>query len=219
MSVRRFDYPHLGDYDTNYSGVAWSGDGGRTWTKDPAAVWPAPSSFGIVATTRVAGHVYLLGIPASRRGSVKLARVRDDGVLRRSAYRYWDGTRWNADQRAAAVVADGPVGELSVQWSSYFGKWLMMYLRIDPSTQDSSNDQIVLRTADCLTGPWSDPQPVVRSDRYPSIYAPMIPPRWNDGPRLFFAMSIFDAYNVYWMRTSLTGTPRPGLAPRVRCSG
>jgi hypothetical protein len=210
MSIRRFDYPVPGDYDTNYSGLAYSNDGGQNWTKDPHVTWSADSGLGIVAATQTAGYVYLFGIPSGRLGSVRLARVPAGSVLDNTAYRYWDGTGWAPVEAAAAVVVGGPAGELSVQWNSYFGKWLMMYLRPGPRFD------IVLRSADCLTGPWSAPVPVVTSDQYPTLYAPMLPPRWNDGPAAYFAMSIFTPYNVFWMRSALSGPHRPGLTPCVQ---
>lgn len=39
--------------------------------------------------------------------------------------------------------------------------------------------------------------------RLPVTWAPFIPPRWNDGPKISFTMSLFDPYNVYPMQTSL----------------
>jgi len=215
MSVKRFGYPRPQDYDLNLSGIAFSDDGGHTWTKDGSTTWAGDSNFGQVAATRTGGDVYLFGIPGGRTGDVKLARVREDRVLNRPSYRYWDGRGWTHREGSAAVVASGPAGELSVQWNSYFGKWLMMYLRVDPPAATSSTGSIVLRTADCLTGPWGAPQTVVTSSQYPSLYAPFIPPRWNDGPDVYFTMSIFLTYNVWWMHTALTGTPRPGLRPCV----
>jgi D-arabinan endo alpha-(1,5)-arabinofuranosidase len=211
ISIKKFEYPGPLDYGSNYSGIAWSGDGGNTWTKDPFTRWPNTSDFALVAATRTGGDVYLFGIPSGRFGDVKLARVKEDKVLRKSAYRYWDGRGWSSREDSAAVVAGGPVGEPSVQWNSYFGKWLMTYLEI----KEPPNGRIALRTADCLTGPWSDPQTVVTSEEYPSLYGPFIPPRWNDGPNMYFALSIFLSYNVYWVKAPLTGEPRAGRLPCV----
>jgi hypothetical protein len=211
MSVKRFGYPRPQDYALNLSGIAFSDDGGQTWTKDRSTTWAGNSNFGQVASTLTGGEVYLFGIPGGRTGDVKLARVPGGRVLRKASYRYWDGRAWTGREDSAAVVANGPAGELSVQWNSYFGKWLMMYLKVDPPAATSSTGAIVLRTADCLTGPWSDPQTVVTSSQYPSLYAPFMPPRWNDGPDVYFAMSIYLTYNVWWMHTALTGSPRPGM--------
>jgi hypothetical protein len=37
----------------------------------------------------------------------------------------------------------------------------------------------------------------------PSLYAPYITPLWNDGPDIWFTMSVFVSYGVYLLRTSL----------------
>ena len=96
------------------------------------------------------------------------------------------------------TVVPAPVGELSVQWNSFYRRWLMMYL-IDPT------GQIVLRTARDLTGPWSDAQVVVTSKQYPELYAPFITPEWDNGPAIYFNMSMYGPYQVDLMHTSLSG--------------
>jgi hypothetical protein len=73
----------------------------------------------------------------------------------------------------------------------------MMYLNEDKYA-------IVLRTADCLAGPWSDEWTVASGREYPQLYAPYILPRWNDGAEIYFTMSLFGPYNVSLMQTSLT---------------
>ena len=37
------------------------------------------------------------------------SRVRQDEILTRSAYRYWDGGTWVRDESAATPVVPGPV--------------------------------------------------------------------------------------------------------------
>ncbi len=92
-----------------------------------------------------------------------------------------------------------PVGELSVQYNSYYRTWLMTYL-------NDETDAVVLRTAPELTGPWSDEQTVVTAQEAPALYAPFMPPRWNNGPDIYFALSQFGPYNVFWWHTSLKVT-------------
>ncbi len=216
MSVQCWTSP--GHWTLNYSGIAYSDDRGQTWTRDPAATWPAASNFGQVSLVHQAPYVYVFGIPGGRYGSLRLARVPDGKVLDTAAYQYWNRSSWATGNPAAAVdIAPSPVGELSVQWSSYYYKWLMTYL-VDPT------GQIVLRMSDSLTGPWSAPQVVVASAQFPQLYAPYITPLWNDGPDIYFTMSVYDHYQVYLMHTSLrpatpatpprTSTPRcPVIAP------
>lgn len=201
MSVKQFGAP--GHWTLNYSGVAYSTDGGQTWRKDPGVTWPGDSNFGQAALVKHGGYVYEFGIPGGRYGAAQLARVPRRAILDKAAYQYWAGGRWVTDNPAAATdVVPAPVGELSVQWNSYYHRWLMMYL-------DDPAGQIVLRTAKRLTGPWSSAQVVVTAQQYPSLYAPYITPRWDNGPDIYFTMSVFGPYQVYLMHTSLTMSGRP----------
>jgi len=198
VSVKEFGAP--GHWTCNYSGVAYSKDGGQTWTKDHEATWPGDSNFGQVALVDRAQFIYVFGIPCGRYGGLEVARVPQKDVLDTSAYRYWDGKEWTTSLSAAVRVVPAPVGELSVQWNSYYRKWLMMYL-IDPA------GQIVIRTADQLTGPWSGAQVVVTSRQYPELYAPFITPKWDAGPAIYFNMSMYGPYQVFLMHTSLSSSP------------
>jgi hypothetical protein len=195
MSVHRWGAP--GHWDLNSSGLAYSDDGGETWTKDPGAVWPGKSNFGQVAITQVDDEVYFFGIPGGRFGGIKLARIEQDLLLEVAAYEYWDGSSWKqGDEEAGALIVPAPVGELSVRWNSHYQKWLMMYLNEDKYA-------VVLRTADCLTGPWSEEQTIATGKEYPQLYAPYILPLWNDGPEIYFTMSQFGPYNVFLVETQL----------------
>ena len=193
MSVRHWTAP--GRWQINYSGMAWSDDGGHSWVKDPATRWPADSNFGQVAMVQQRGTIYLLGIPAGRFGGVQVARVEEGDLLHPGQYRYWDGRAWGADRATAATVVPAPVGELSVRWSSYLGRWLMMYL-------DESRGAVVLRTAAHLTGPWSSEQEVTTAAEYPELYAPYLVPV-ETGPDVYFTMSQYGPYEVYLMRARL----------------
>jgi hypothetical protein len=93
-------------------------------------------------------------------------------------------------------VVPGPVGELSVAWSAYLEQWVMMYL-------DERLSAIVVRTADQLTGPWSDIQLVATARDHPQLYAPFIIPFDSGEPEIFFTMSRWDSYNVFLMHLRL----------------
>ena len=204
MSVRQWGQP--GQWTLNDSGIAYSDNGGASWTKS-AVTWSGSSNFGQTALVAQGGYVYVYGIPGGRYGGMKLARVPQADVLTKAAYQYWTGSRWvTGDEYAATTIIAGPVGEMSVQWNSYYKQWIMMYL-IDPT------QQIVLRTADSLTGPWSDPQVVVDGDRYPALYGPYVLPTFTDGPDIWFTMSMFGPYDVSMMHTSLTPKARSAALP------
>ena len=193
MSVRHWVSPGL--WQTNYSGLAWSDDGGHTWVKDARVRWPADSNFGQVAMIEQRGMVYLFGIPAGRFGSVQVARVKAGELLVPHDYRYWDGRGWSTDPATAAAVVPAPVGELSVRWSSHLGRWLMMYL-------DESRAAVVLRTAPQLTGPWDKERVVATAAEYPELYAPYLVPM-DTGRDVYFTMSQYGPYEVYLMRARL----------------
>ncbi len=199
MSVSHWGAP--GHWDLDHAGWAYLDDAGETWVKDPAAVFPGDTNWGQVAIELHEGYLYLFGIPGGRYGDLKLARVSPANLLKIETYDYWNGTSWVADATSAAVIVTGPIGELSVRWNSHYKRWLMMYLIDDQGL-------IVLRTAEDLTGPWDDARIAVRSGDYPALYAPFMYPKWNDGPDVYFNMSLFGPYNVFLMKTSI-----PDLEP------
>lgn len=220
MSVQSFDQP--GHWRLTGSGIASSSDGGVTWKDQPSARWPANSKFGQVAYVRPGGPddpkapvpagstpgetVYVYGIPGGRYGDLSLAKVPAASLTDAAAYRYWNGTGWVAGETNAVPVVKGPVGELSVRWSSYYQRWIMMYLVDDTG-------EIVLRTAPAPTGPWGPAQVVTTTKDFPKAYAPYLTPRWTDGPDLWFTMSQFTTYRVELMKTRLSVLPAGASVP------
>ena len=197
MSVKQYGAP--GHWTCNYSGVAYSKDNGEVWAKYPHLAWAGNSNFGQVALVKKPPYIYVFGIHCGRYGGLELARVAEADVLVKEDYRYWDGDGWVAAlPRAAVTLVPAPVGELSVQWNSFYRRWLMMYLM-------GPTGQIVLRTARNLTGPWGDAQVVVTSKQYPELYAPYITPEWDNGPAIYFNMSLYGLYQVVLMHTQLSG--------------
>lgn len=194
MSVSHWGEP--GHWDLGAAGFAYSDDAGQTWTKDPDAILPGDTNWGQVAIEEHDGHLYLFGIPGGRYGDLKLARVVPESLLDFTTWEYWNGSDWSPEVADSAVIVPGPVGELSVRWNSHYQRWLMMYLIDDAGL-------IVLRTAETIAGPWSDARVVVRSTDYPALYAPFLYPTWNDGPDIWFNMSLFGPYNVFLMRTHM----------------
>jgi len=122
--------------------------------------------------------------------------VASDHILDMEAYRYWDGGSWVTGAGNAAPVVAGPVGELSVCWNGYLGRWIMTYL-------DEDRAAIVIRQALDLTGPWSDAVVTVSAKEYPSLYGAYLHPWACDGEIIYFHMSQWGPYNVRLMRARL----------------
>ncbi|MGH3442706.1 MAG: DUF4185 domain-containing protein [Nitriliruptorales bacterium] len=196
-----------GHWRARHAGLAVSADGGETWTRPPGAIWDGEGNFVQVDFAEDEGWLYMLGIPAGRDGGAALARVEPDDATDKGAYEYWDGRAWvRGDEHAAVTVVEGPVGELSLRWSPRFERWLLMYLH-------EANDDVVLRTAPELTGPWDEPRIVVTAKQWPQPYGPYFVPL--DGDEVYFTLSRFDFYNVYLLRLHLGGDDVIVAAPEA----
>lgn len=125
MSIRTWDNP--GSWTTNYSAIAFSDDGGKTWTVDrdtvrssgwfragPAYV-PGDEHFQqnalVMSDDPTDPYVYVYGTPSGRQGSAYVARVQKDQIGNLDAYEYWSSEdssgagQWvTGDPSAAAPV-------------------------------------------------------------------------------------------------------------------
>lgn len=204
MSVREWGEP--GEWSTSHAGIAWSDDGGATWTKSSrwlpwrrGPVWPAGTGWGwhrqMTALVHHHGHVYLFSSSAGRSGSVILSRAPAETLLKPSTHRHWDGDGWVDDEWIGVPVMPAPVGELSVAYHRGSGRWLATHYR---------DGGIVVRTASEVTGPWSGPEIVATAKDYPGLYGAFLHPWSMDDPdTAYFAMSQWGPYAVRMMR--LTG--------------
>lgn len=206
MSVSFWGEP--GAWDANAAALVKSTDQGETWTHLDAPRWPGTSNFVQIAAAKIADggtdFVYLWGIPAGRFGGVQLMRVpaTPEAVEDPSAYTYFTGTdssgapQWAAEMSSAATVLDGTIGELSVMWSTYLERWIMTY---------SDGGNAYLREGITPWGPWGEPFEVAAQADYPGLYAPYLHPRYVDdgGRRVYFAMSLWGPYNVFWFSLDL----------------
>jgi hypothetical protein len=208
MSVASWGSP--GQWTTNFSAVAVSTDNGENWTVPTTSIRPAwfnsvpgvpfvwgYQNFQMGAYLRRDGYVYAYGTTAGRGGAPFLSRVVETGVADLSQYEYWTPFGWLKNMAFLAVqVTVAPGSEMSVAWSDYLGKFIMMY--------QNFLGNIVLRTAAKPEGPWSLPKTVVTTASIPGgIYAPYIHP-WSSGSDLYFTLSLWSTYSVMLMRTTLT---------------
>jgi Domain of unknown function (DUF4185) len=206
MSVRKFTQP--AHWITNYSGVAYSDDGGQTWKDAPTALrlnTPAlDDKFQMIAYAHRDGFVYAFGTPNGRFGDGYVARVPEQQLLNTSAYEYWSGKSWQRGSSAiAAPIVAGPVGELSVRYDPTLKSWEMMTITTwETGTVEKVRGAIVLRLAPQPTGPWGAPITVATYKEYPTLYGGFLHPD-SKGLEVYFTMTQYDRYNVSLMHTKL----------------
>jgi Domain of unknown function (DUF4185) len=206
MSVRKFTEP--AHWITNYSGVAYSDDGGQTWQDAPGTHRPnSPAlddKFQMIAYARCDGFVYAFGTPNGRFGDAYVARVPEQQLLNTSAYEYWTGNGWQQGNSAiAAPIVRGPVGELSVRYDPILKSWEMMTITTwETGTVEKVRGAIVVRLAPQPTGPWGPPITVATYKEYPSLYGGFLHPD-SKGSEIYFTMTQYDRYNVSLMHAQL----------------
>ncbi|WP_345494701.1 DUF4185 domain-containing protein [Nocardia callitridis] len=195
MSVKSWD--DVGQWSTNYSGLAVSGDNGETWAELPHTERPndaGNANFQMNAFLKDGGYVYEYGTRSGRNHDGFVARVREGDIANLGAYEYWDGGGWRpGDPNAAAPIMSG-VGELSVQYNEYLGQYISL-------TTDPFNS-VVLRRASAPEGPWSAPEVLIDTRELPTAYAPSIFP-YQTGRDLYFLTTVHSQYNVVLMHTTL----------------
>jgi hypothetical protein len=202
MSVKHWGEP--GEWETNYAGFARSTDGGQTWTKLDAPRWGGESNFVQVSVSKLDGDLYFWGVTHGRFGGVQLMTVPEKDVEKQSAYRYFSGTaadgspRWSSTASDAKTIVDDTVGELSVVWNDYLSRWIMSYT-------DGGAESAVIREGATPWGPWGEKITLASQDEVPGLYAPFLSPNLTaDGGRtIYFTLSVWDPYNVYWYKADL----------------
>ncbi|MFC4756101.1 DUF4185 domain-containing protein [Dietzia aurantiaca] len=224
MSVRDWNAP--GGWNTNYSALVKSEDDGANWTVltdsmrrvtnftgwDPTVDFDTPPTaenlpavdqdgwYGMQmsAFLEADGHLYEYMTPSGRRGPATLARVDLDKIEDPDAYEWFKGgTTWESDPDNSYVILPRPVEELSVAYNEHLDKYVAL--------TSMASGVVSMRVADEPQGPWSEPQTLVNRRMFPNAYAPMIHPEsiTSDGNYLYYALSTWDAYNVFLLRTDL----------------
>ncbi|MDF1603247.1 DUF4185 domain-containing protein [Nocardioides sp. YIM 152315] len=201
MSVNHWGDP--GVWDANHAGLAKSTDAGRTWTVLDEPRWPGETNFVQVSVAEIDDELFFWSVPAGRFGGVQLMKVPTRDVEDLDAYRYFVGTdddepRWSERMEDAATIVDDTVGELSVVWNDYLDSWLMSY-------SDGADAGTALRQAPTPWGPWGDPVTLLSQSDVPGLYAPYLKQGYtaDHGRTIYFSLSKWDPYNVYWYRADL----------------
>lgn len=100
----------------------------------------------------------IFGSGQYRQSDVRLAAQPAEHIESPTSIRYFTGLNntgqptWGSQEENAQPLFDQPcIGELSVSYNRFIGKWVMLY-------NCDSNRGINMRTADKPWGPWSEPQ-------------------------------------------------------------
>lgn len=205
ISIRGRHYIHYmqiknwgenGIWNINFSEIAYSVDDGENWIKS-GTKWGSDSKFAQAAFIKEGEYVYMFGTPAGRFGNAYLARVKEEDVLEKDKYTYWNGSEWDSTDEASAIpVIDAPVSELSIQYNSHYNKWLMMYLNEDRYS-------MVVRSSSILEEGWSSEKIIATGEEFPGLYGGYIHPWTNNGKEIYFVMSEWGPYNVALMKAQL----------------
>ncbi len=204
MSVRHWGEP--GAWDCNYGAVAKSTDGGENWEILEGLAWPGESRFCQMYPVLVEDMVYVPGIGGGRNGGAALMRAPAGRYEEFDAYEYLTGygedgtpvfTQGEEGLEKAIDFLPKPVGEMSFLYSEYLGEWLVTYI---------SGQDIILRSAKEIWGPYSKPVTIAAQQDFPGLYGAFMNPRYvsEDGKKIGFFMSLWlPVYNVALMEMEL----------------
>lgn len=197
--VHYFNLKSWTGWVTNYSGMYKSIDNGQTWSKCEGVVFSANSWFGQVGYFKKDGYVYMIGTETGRDSPARLARFRESDIENKDTYAYWNAAaqQWLVgDEEQATVIIDDKVGELSFIYNEKHQKWIIAYFNAD-------RYNITMRTAQDLTGPWSEPYELAAGKEYAQLYGSYFHPLSATSDSLYFTMSMWMPYNVFLMKAEL----------------
>lgn len=189
-------------WTTNWSGFAVSADNGNTWTLHKG-LFPADSKFGQMALWEKGDYIYSMGSIIGRRGLPYVARFRKENILKPDEWEYWNVSNgWQKEKAAYSSplfgnLKDEMYAEPTLIYHDYFNKWITVYF-------NEIKNKIVLRSADEITGPWSEEQNVATGREFPIPYGGFIYPLGLDKPEIYISLSQWDPlYNVFLLKVEL----------------
>ena len=197
--VHYFNMKNWTGWITNYSGMYKSTDAGTTWSKCEGVSFSSYSNFGQVGYFKKDGYVYMIGTQTGRDSSARLARFLEADIENQNNYEYWEEStgQWvKGDESKATVIINDKVGELSFIYNEKHKKWIIAYF-------NSDRYNITMRTAENITGPWSDPYELANGKDYAQLYGSFFHPLSVKGDNLYFTMSMWLPYNAFLMKVEL----------------
>ena len=200
-----YDYVHFfnmrdwNTWTTNYSGMYKSEDDGHTWNKVDGIHFSSDSPFGQVGYFKKDGYVYMIGTKTGRSSSASLARFLESDIENQNLYEYWNSKldSWvTGNEKMATTIIDDEVGELSFIYNEKLNRWSIAYF-------NETRYNITMRTAEKITGPWSQPYELVSGWEYAQLYGSYIHPISVNSETIYFTMSMWLPYNVFLMKAML----------------
>ena len=135
-------------------------------------------------------RIYFISIPGGRFGGIALFRVQKSQFENIEAYEYYLGNdTWATGSDGLASFKSNPYlivqpacSELSIMYNQYLQKWMMVYLR---------GSEIIMQTADSLTGSWSIPETIVNSGDFGGLYGGFVHPNLTEynGQKFYIQLS------------------------------
>lgn len=197
--VHYFNMRDWQTWTTNYSGMYKSVDNGQSWEKVEEVTFASQSPFGQGGYFKKEGYVYMIGTETGRDSKGYLARFPEQDMERRDNYEYWNGASraWDkGNENAATAIIDDKVGELSFIYNETHSLWIIAYFNGD-------RYNITMRTAEEITGPWSEPYELASGWEYAQLYGSYFHPLSVQGDALYFTLSMWLPYNVFLMKVVL----------------
>lgn len=187
---------------TNWSGFAVSEDDGNTWELHKN-IFSSDSKFAQMALWEKDEYIYSIGSIIGRRGLPYAARFKKEDILNPDKWEYWNSSRgWDKGRAVYSTPLFGNTknemyAEPTLVFHEYFNKWITVYY-------NEIKNRMVLRSADDITGPWSEEQLIATGAEYPKPYGGFIYPLGLDKPEIFISLSQWDPlYNVFLMKVEL----------------
>jgi hypothetical protein len=123
---------------------------------DSWLLFPAPEIEWGAGLVVADDFIYAFGCPqAGLARHCRLGRVPLEDPSNRAAWRFWNGDEWSSNDDKTEKLFTGAT-IMEVAWNQGLDRWLIVYSK--PFDHD-----IVARTAEYLTGPWSNEEVLFRA--------------------------------------------------------
>ena len=206
MEIRRWT-SYGTHWVTNGSGWASSTDDGNTW-KLHDRIFEGDTNFAQIACYQEDGFLYMLGAGAAGYGPVKLCRAPLDSFEKKDGYEFFVGVDeagnplWSPNEEDAVAVIDSVNKEIAVVYNEGLDCFLF-------TTLDNVTQQMVIRDAKNIWGPWSKPS-VLFDESYVThadigqrfFYGSFMYSGFMEdgGETVYMTLNKWVPYNIQWMK-------------------